>query len=143
MNIRTRSAVNKVSDFVERWPVFLLFVSVFSCGAERASRWGDAIEGSDRQKPADPGAERGEQDIGPVGRVADDRESGEQIPDAAPARGRHATAFGNRSVEEHIDGVGHGGRQGDASRDGGVERGDVHVGGLWFCADPSFPRHSL
>src|ERR1700761_125677 len=71
---------------------------------------------------ADPRAEGGEGDIGPVLRVADDGEGGEQVPGAAPACRGDPPAGGDGGGEHHIHRVGRGSGGDGAGRDQRVDR---------------------
>ena len=74
-----------------------------------ASQWGEAVERGDRQKTAQPRAHGRENDVSPIRRVADDGESGQQIPEATPVGRGKSSARRNGRVEHHIDRVRHGG----------------------------------
>jgi hypothetical protein len=59
-----------------------------------------------RQVGSHPRSRRGKADVNPVLRIADHGKCGQQIPHAAPGGRRQAAARGDRSIEQHVYGVG-------------------------------------
>ncbi len=98
---------------------------------------GRQAEQRDRQEAANPRSYGGEQDIGPVGRVADDGEGRQQIPRAAPRGRGEAAPGGDIGHEHHIDRVGQRRRNDDARGDQRVEVRQNHGAPpfTWFASD--------
>jgi hypothetical protein len=67
-----------------------------------------------------PRSRCGESHINPAG-VADYGESGQQVPEAAPARRRHALAGRDCRTKHHVDRIGSRGRNSYAQRQKGID----------------------
>src|SRR4051812_25430710 len=114
------SARHSAPDILRLWPsiwVSLSFSTRRSLQSESlrrvVTRHGvvrlAADEPSHRGIGAAPGANGCERHIDGILCIADDRESGQQVPDRAPISGADAPSCANCRVEEHIGGVGYGG----------------------------------
>src|ERR1700730_1038366 len=69
---------------------------------DRVSGVSSAPQPCYRDECAEPRTRCGKEDVDGVFRIADDRKSGQQIPDGAPVRGPNTTSAGHGGVKENV-----------------------------------------